>query len=230
MYNTTMFWADEIAQNIKKKNLPLAWIDDMKTPSGRIHIGAFRAVTSHDIVYKAVKEAGVPSKFTYVFDNHDPMDGLPSYLSKEKYEPYMGVPLFMIPAPDGDGDFATYYAEEFKRGFNAIGCEPEIIWGKDLYLSGKMNEGIKKSLDNTEKIKSFYEELYKKKMPDDWYPFNVYCPQCNKVSTTRTTGWDGEHVTFECRVDVVKWTNGCGNTGKISPFATKEKINGKLPW
>lgn len=225
-----MFWADEIAQDIKRKKLPLAWVDDMKTPSGRIHVGGLRAVTTHDIIYKAVKEAGIPSKFTYVFDNHDPMDGLPAYLPKEKYEPYMGVPLFMIPAPEGDGDFATYYAQEFKRGFNAIGCEPEIIWAKDLYLAGKMNEGIRKCLDNTEKIKSFYEKLYKKKMPDDWYPFNVYCPNCHKVSTTKTIGWDWAQVTFECRVDAVKWTKGCGQKGKISPFATKDTINGKLPW
>lgn len=132
-----MFWADELAQDIKKMKLPIAWVDDMKTPSGRIHVGSLRAVTTHDIVYKAIKDTGVKTKFSYVFDNHDPMDGLPTYLDKDTFEPYLGVPLYMIPSPEkGAANFAEFYAKEFERGFNAIGCHPEIIWATDLYLSG----------------------------------------------------------------------------------------------
>lgn len=226
-----MFWADKIAQDLKERNLPLEWVDDMKTPSGRIHVGSLRAVTTHDLVHKALIHAGVNARFTYVFEDHDPMDGLPSYLDQEKYQQYLGVPLFMIPSPDGKAkNFAQYFAKEFEEGFNKIGCYPKTIWGTDLYYSGKMNEGIKKVLDNASKIRMFYEDLYKKKMPDDWYPFSVYCPQCNKVSTTKVNGWDGKEVTFECCVDAVKWTKGCGCKGKVSPYATKNKINGKMPW
>ncbi len=226
-----MFWADKIAEDIKKLKLPLGWVDDMKTPSGRIHVGGLRAVTTHDIVYKALVDAGIKAKFTYVFDNHDPMDGLPTYLPRENYEQYLGVPLFMIPSPgEGAANYAEYFAKEFERGFNQIGCNPEIIWGADLYLSGRMNEGIKICLDNADKIRKIYSDLYKKKIPSDWYPFNVYCPNCNKVSTTKVAEWDGEEVTFECRVDAVDWTKGCGYKGKISPFATEDKMNGKIPW
>jgi lysyl-tRNA synthetase, class I len=224
-----MFWADELAQNIKKK-LKFAWVDDMKTPSGRIHVGSLRAVTTHDLVYKALVDADVDATFSYVFESQDPLDKLPHYLDKDIYEKYLGWPLFMIPAPEGKGTFAEFYAKEFEQGFNAIGCHPKIIWGADLYFSGKMNEGIRKCLDNAPLIRTFYEELYKKKMPENWYPFNVYCPQCHKIPTTRVTDWDGEQVTFECHVDAVKWTKGCGYKGKISPFATKDTINGKLPW
>ena len=226
-----MFWADKIAEDIKKRNFPLEWVDDMKTPSGRIHIGGLRAVTTHDIVYKALVDAGIKAKFTYVFDNHDPMDTVPNYLAHEKYEKYLGMPLFMVPSPEkGAKNYAEYFAKEFEDGFNKIDCRPEIIWSTDLYFSGKMNDGIKKCLDNADKIRKIYEDLYKKKMPDDWYPFNVYCPKCNKVSTTRVTNWNGKEVAFECRVDAVRWTKGCGLKEKISPFATKEKISGKIPW
>ncbi len=225
-----MFWADRIAIDLKERKLPLEWVDDMKTPSGRIHAGGLRAVTTHDIVYKALLDAGIKAKFTYVFDNHDPMDSLPAYLPKE-YEQYLGMPLFMIPSPQkGFKNYAEYFAKEFQSGFRRIDCDPEIIWTTDLYFSGKMNEGIRKCLDNTDKIRKIYEDLYKKKIPKDWYPFNVYCPQCQKVSTTKVTNWDGEQVTFECRVDAINWTKGCGYKGKISPFATKDKIHGKIPW
>ena len=226
-----MFWADKIAQDVKNLNLPIGWVDDMKTPSGRIHVGGLRAVTTHDIVYKALIGAGIKGKFTYVFDNHDPMDSLPGYLPKEKYEQYLGVPLFKIPSPAEEAtNYAEYFAKEFEQGFNQIGCQPEIIWGADLYFSGQMNEGIKICLDNADKIRKIYGDLYKKTIPSDWYPFNPYCPSCNKVSTTKVSDWDGEQVTFECKVDAVDWTKGCGYKGKISPFATKDKINGKLPW
>jgi len=226
-----MFWADRIAKDIiQSGKFKPYWVDDMKTPSGRIHVGGLRAVTTHDIVYKALLDAGGKAKFTYVFDNHDPMDSLPAYLPKD-FEQYLGMPLFMIPSPEkGFKDYAQYYAKDFQGGFRKIDCNPEIIWTTDLYFSGKMNEGIKKCLDNADKIRRIYEDLYKKKMADDWYPFNVYCPQCNKVSTTKTVDWDGKEITFECRVAAVAWTKGCGYKGKISPFATKDKINGKLPW
>ncbi len=227
-----MFWADKIAKDIiQSGKYKSYWVDDMKTPSGRIHVGGLRAVTTHDIVYKALLDAGVKAKFTYVFDNHDPMDSLPAYLPKEKYEKYLGFPLFMIPSPEaGFENYAEYFAKEFQNGFRRIDCEPEIIWTTDLYFSGRMNDGIKKCLDSADKIRKIYEDLYKKKIAKDWYPFNVYCPNCNRVSTTKTTDWDGEKVTFECKVDAVNWTKGCGFKGKISPFGSKSKISGKLPW
>ncbi len=226
-----MFWADQVAQEIKKRNLPLEWVDDMKTPSGRVHVGSLLGVVFHDLVYKALIDIGVNAKFTYVFENHDPMDDIPVYLPREKYEKYLGMPLFAIPSPvEGYKDFAEYYALEFKNTFNAIGCHPEILWTKDLYTSGKMNKGVKLVLDNAEEVRKIYQELYGKPMPSDWYPFQVYCESCGKVSTTRVYKWDGELVYYRCLVDAVAWTKGCGYEGKISPFSDESGIKGKLPW
>lgn len=226
-----MFWADEVALELKKRKLPLEWVDDMKTPSGRIHVGALRGVVIHDLVYKALKEIGVKTKYTYVFDDHDPMDALPVYLPKEEFEKYLGVPLYKIPSPvEGCENYARYYALEFKNVFNAIDCHPQIIWATDLYLSGKMNGVIKECLDKTEIIRKIYKELYKKKMPQDWHPFQVYCPKCGKVSTTKATAWDGKEVSFVCEVEGLSWTKGCGAKGKTSPFSDSDGITGKLPW
>src|SRR5579871_1301227 len=158
-----MFWADSIANELKKRKLPLEWVDDMKTPSGRIHVGALRGVVVHDLVYKALQQAGVNAKYTYVFENHDPMDDIPSYLPQEKYEQYLGLPLFKVPSPEeGYKDYAEFYALEFKKVFNAIGCDPEIIWTKDLYMSGRMNPQIQEVLDQAAEIRKIYEEMYKK--------------------------------------------------------------------
>jgi lysyl-tRNA synthetase class 1 len=227
-----MFWADAVADEIvKSRRYKPYWVDDMKTPSGRVHVGALRGVIVHDLVFKALKNKGVNAKFTYVFENHDPMDDIPSYLPRDVYEKYLGLPLFKIPSPEpGFSDFASCYALEFKKAFNAMGCEPEIIWTKDLYTSGKMNPIIKDVLDKAVKVREVYKILYQKNLPNDWYPFQIYCPSCGKVSTTNVTNWDGEKVTFECEINKVKWTNGCGEKGKVSPFSSEKEMAGKLPW
>ena len=94
-----MFWADRIAEELKDSGPHL--VDDMKTPSGRIHVGSLRGPILHDIIYKALRQAGAPTRFTYVIDDHDPMDGLPSYLDEATYRPHMGKPFYAIPSPDG---------------------------------------------------------------------------------------------------------------------------------
>lgn len=226
-----MFWADEVAEKLKKRKLPLEWVDDMKTPSGRVHVGSLLGVVFHDLIHKSLKAQGVKTKYTYVFENHDPMDDIPSYLPREKFEKYLGVPLFKIPSPvEGYKDFAEYYALEFKQAFNAIGSTPEIIWTKDLYTSGKMNPGIKAVLDNADKIREIYKETYKKEIASDWYPFQVYCEKCGKVSTTRVYDWDGKVVSYRCPVDATEWTKGCGHEGKVSPFSYTSGMRGKMPW
>lgn len=227
-----MFWADIAAEEIinSGKYKPY-WVDDMKTPSGKIHVGSLRGVIVHDLVYKALLDAKVKAKYTYVFDSHDPMDSLPVYLPKEKYEKYLGMPLFKVPSPQkGFKNYAEYYAKDFIDVFMQLGCKPEVLWSTDLYESGKMNESIKQVLDKTEEVKKIYEELYKKTLSKDWYPFQVYCTNCGKVSTTQVIDWDGKEVSFVCNVDRLNWTKGCSFKGKVSPFSSKGHIAGKLPW
>jgi len=226
-----MFWVDDIANEIKKRKLPLEWVDDAKTPSGRVHVGSLRGVVVHDLIFKALTQTGIKTKYTYIFDDHDPMDGLPVYLSEEKFRKYLGMPLFKVPSPKkGFNNYAEYYALEFKNVFNRIGCHPEVLWTSDLYRSGKMNRIIKECLDKASEVRKIYEELYKKKIAENWYPFQPYCPNCGKVSTTKVYAWNEEKVSFTCEINAVKWTKGCGFKGSISPFSSKKEIPGKLPW
>ncbi|MBI3443175.1 lysine--tRNA ligase [Candidatus Woesebacteria bacterium] len=223
-----MYWADRIAEEIisSGKYKPY-WVDDMKTPSGRVHIGSVRAVITHDLIYKALRDQGVKATFSYVLEDHDPMDGLPIYLDQEEYKKHLGKPLYMIPSPEpGYKSYGERWGKEYIEIFNKVGCKPKIIWGSELYLTGKMNEAIELCLDSADKIRKIYKKLYKKILPDNWYPFNIICEKCGKISTTIVSAWDGEEVTYECKIDAVDWTQGCGQKGKISPFDG----NGKLPW
>lgn len=248
-------WADAIAQKVlvwqkAKKGIPLH-VDDMKTPSGRVHTGSLRGVVLHDVVAKVLQENSKQKIIsTYVINDMDPMDGLPGYLDQAVYDEHMGKPLYRIPAPPLDHSglelgkltpgekkhfesaktFAQFYALDYIDAFRLLDCEQEIIWSHELYESGKMDRIIKLSLDEVNQIKKIYKEVADYELPAKWYPFQVICPQCGKIGTTLTTDWDGQQVTFECQPDKVAWAKGCGYAGKISPFGGTGKLLWKVDW
>ena len=92
-----MIWVDRIAQELKGKH---SHVDDMFTPSGYAHVGSLRGPILHDVMYRVLKEQDTQTEFTYVFNDFDPIDGLPQEL--EKFSEYLGFPLRMAPSPDGN--------------------------------------------------------------------------------------------------------------------------------
>lgn len=225
------YWADQFAdQIIKSGKYKPYWVDDMKTPSGRVHIGSVRAVLTHEFVYRSLIDRGVKATFSYVLEDHDPFDKIPSYLDQKKYQKHIGKPLFQVPSPEtGYRSYGHRWGQEYIDIFNNVGAHPKIIWGSDLYLSGRMNSVIKECLDNAATIIDIYRELYgQDSKTDDWIPFNPACEKCKKILTTKPISWDGKKIAYEC-YPTSKY-NGCGYKGKRSPFSSKDDYAGKLPW
>jgi len=226
-----MIWVDRLVQKIKQKNSKKEWVDDMKTPSGRIHVGALRGVVIHDLVYKVLKENKIDANFSYVINDMDPMDALPVYLDKEKYLPHMGKPLYKIPSPDPKyKNYAHYFAQEFIDVFNKLNCHPMIIYSSNLYKEGKMNQVIKKILDNVEKVREIYKKATKAPISKNWFPYNTICQKCGKVGTTDVYKWDGKYVYYHCLPNKVIWAKGCGHEGKVEPIEDNGKLVWKVDW
>ncbi|MFA6492700.1 MAG: lysine--tRNA ligase [Patescibacteria group bacterium] len=222
-----MFWVDEIVEDIIKKIPKDSYlVTDWMTTSGHAHVGSLRGVIVHDLVRRGLVENGKIAEFQWGFDDFDPMDGLPSYLD-ESWLQYMGKPLCNIPAPDGIHEtFAKQYGDEFEEVLSYLGIKPKIVFTSKLYKEGVFNDSIKIILDSATEIRKIYLEISGSNKGDDWYPFQVICPKCGKIGTTKVTGWDGKEVEFTCEENLVSWAKGCGHKGKISPFDG----NGKLPW
>jgi len=231
-----MFWADRISESAEKRfkdrtkgGLPII-IRDEKTLSGRVHVGSLRGVAIHGLIDEILTERKIANAFLYELNDFDPMDGLPVYLPKEKYLPFMGMPLYKIPSPDGKAkNYAEYFGEEFTRVITKIGFEPEYYRTSDAYKAGKFNEVIGIALRNSEKIREILKRVSGSDKPSEWYPVNVICPECGKLSTTKVTNWDGTLVTYTCG-DYVDWAKGCGASGKISPFNGNAKLTWKVDW
>ena len=132
-----MHWADEFAKRIVKsgKYKPY-WVDDMKTPSGRVHIGSVRAVLTHELIHRALLALQKKATFSYVLEDHDPFDKIPAYLDEKKYREHLGKPLYKVPSPEsGYKSYGHRWGKEYIEIFNSLGVTPKIIWGSELYLS-----------------------------------------------------------------------------------------------
>lgn len=199
----------------------------MKTPSGFAHIGSLRGPLIHNVIYRAIQDAGKKAAFTFVINDFDPVDELPGEF-KEALSQYLGFPLKKAPSPQkGFASLADFFASDFTKVLKNLGVEARYLSSWDMYQAGEFNGVIREALDNADKIQDIYQRVSgSKKREKGWLPLQVICEKCGKLGTTRVYEWDGEKVAYGCEPDLVGWAKGCGHKGKISPFDGK----GKLPW
>lgn len=232
-----MFWADTIADEVMKRydavikaGLPIV-VRDEKTASGKVHVGSLRSASLHAIVADVLRSRGVNVKFLFEINDFDAMDGIPSYLDKEEYEKYMGVPLCNIPSPEpGFANFAELYGQEYVSVLEKVGFSAEIYRASELYRSGRMNDMIKKALERRAIVRDIYFRVSGSQKSEDWYPLNVVCENCGNSSSTKITGFDGEEVTYMCSSATIAWAKGCDYAGKRSPYNGNAKFPWKLDW
>lgn len=232
-----MFWGDTVAEEVVKRyksvtdsGKPIV-IRDEKTASGRVHVGSLRSACLHATVAELLKEKNIAHEFIFEINDFDPMDGLPIYLDKATYEPHLGKPLCNIPSPEaGFSNFAECYGGEYVKVMKGIGYTPTVTRASEQYKSGKMNDVIRTALEKRAIIRKIYKEESGGERPETWYPLNVVCENCGKLSTTSVTGFDGKEVTYICRENAVEWTKGCNHEGTISPFDGNAKLPWKVEW
>lgn len=229
-----MFWTEDIAARFSGAS-SLQTINDSKTPSGRVHVGALRGVLIHDAIYKALREKGIPARYLYGVDDYDPVDEIPKG-EDEHFGKYIGWPLCNTPAPNGaSGDMAEHYMSEFWQVFRELGVEVEPYRMRDIYRSGQFNEPIDMILRNADKVRRVYKEVSNSDRPDHWHPFQVLCEHCGRIATTEVSKYDGEFVHYRCLPSRMVNTKlglgqGCGHEGKVSPFDGRGKLPWKLEW
>ena len=222
-----MFWCEEVAAKCHGPQI----INDSKTPSGRVHVGALRGVLIHDALFRTLKAKGIEARYLFGVDDYDPLDEIPAGKG-EHFEKYLGQPLCNVPPPDGSAasDMAEHYMGEFWGVFEELGVEVERYRMRDVYRSGRFNEAIDTILRNADTVRRIYKEVSNSDRPATWFPFQTVCEGCGRIGTTEVYAYDGTQVSYRCRPDLVKWARGCGYEGKVSPFDGRGKLPWKLEW
>lgn len=223
------FWADEEAGLLAPGGAHV--IRDSKTPSGTVPVSGLRGPIITDALYRTFKQRGLRVRYVFTIDDYDPMDSQ-AMRQDEGMAQHMGKPLFAVPSPDpAYSDFARYNAERFLSTFAALGIRPEEIhWMRDLYRSGALDGQIDLVLRNAGTIRRIYAEVSNVKKDERWLPIAVVCESCGRIGTTAARDYDGTTVAYECRPDLVTWAEGCGHSGRVSPFGGNAKLYWNLQW
>ena len=223
------FWADEEADLLPADRQHV--IRDSKTPSGEIPISSLRGPIITDALYRTFKRRGLHIRYVFTIDDYDPMDSQ-SMKAKAGMAEHMGKPFAKIPSPDPSAtDFARYHAERFLGTFELLGIHPEEFhWMRDLYGSGELDGQIDLVLRNAATIREIYAKVANVIKDERWLPIGVICENCGRLGTTIAFDYDGKTVAYECRKDLVDWAEGCGHTGRRSPFKGGAKLYWNLQW
>ncbi len=149
-----MFWCEEVAAQCQGPQI----INDSKTPSGRVHVGALRGVLIHDAIFRTLKARGVEARYLFGVDDYDPLDEIPAGKGAH-FEKYLGQPLCNVPPPDGSNapDMAEHYMGEFWGVFEELGVKVEKYRMRDIYRSGRFNAAIDTILKNADIVRRVYK-------------------------------------------------------------------------
>ena len=207
-------WADVIAEELLKirNNHRIA---TGITPSGPIHIGNLREMLTADAIRRAIVDKGGEVEIVYVADTFDPLRRRYPFLPKE-YENYVGMPLSMIPDPEGCHEsYAEHFLQPFLESLEILEIPVTVKKAHEMYANGEYEEVTKIALENRDKIAQIIAEVTGRKLEDDWSPFMPLCKDCKRLTTTKVVSFDGKKVRYVC---------SCGSEGEVS------LREGKLPW
>ncbi len=207
-------WADVIAEDLLKLR------EDHKiatgiTPSGPIHIGNLREMLTADAIRRAIIDKGGEAEIVYVADTFDPLRRRYPFLPKE-YEEYVGMPLSLIPDPEGCHDnYAEHFLQPFLESLEILEIPVVVKKADEMYRNGEYEEVTKISLQQRDNIARILEEVTGRKIESDWYPFMPLCKNCKRLTTTKIVSFDDKRIRYVC---------SCGDEGEVS------YREGKLVW
>ena len=213
------FWADEIAEQIIKKNPNKKQYVCASgiTPSGVVHIGNFREIITTELVVRALKDKGKKTKFIYSWDDFDRFRKVPVGIPKE-YEKYIGMPVSDFSSPfDKKKSYAKYFEEQFETSLKKVGIKPNFIRQNEMNKKCKYSNLIKSAIEKRKEIIKILNKYRKEPLSKDWWPVVVYCEKCKK-DFTRILDIKEYIIEYEC---------GCGFKNKID-FSKKGIV--KAPW
>ena len=235
-----IFWADQLAEKIINRK-KFRYLDkEIKKPeefvvktaaslSGVLHIGRLSDTIRSATVHRALLDAGVKSKLIWVSDDMDPLRKIPKGVPSN-FEKYLGSPVSMIPDHEKCHEsYALHHLEEYLKVIKEFIFEDlEIFSMAAEYKKGSFIPYIKQLIENADTIRELQNKHRTNPLKKHWNPWSPLCENCNKIITTKITGFDKEQgtVSYVCQDYEFETTTakGCGHKGMNNPAQDLGKL------
>ncbi len=215
-------WADQAAARIlraypeQKRLVVAAGI----TPSGVVHIGNFRELMTVDLVARALRDRGAEVRFIFSWDDFDVFRKVPADVPRqEELAGKLRCSIADVFDPFCDhASYAEHYEMRLEQEIVPLGIQPEFLRQAARYRRGDYAEGIRRALENAERIRAVLDRHRSTPLPEDWLPLAGFCDTCGRDALDLE--WDGE---WGVRVQ-------CQDCGAVAPRDLRQGGNLKLPW
>lgn len=204
-------------------------------PSGLPHIGTFAEVARTTFVIKALKHVE-PDATVRLIAFSDDMDGLRSVPKNipngEMLSKHLGMPLTSIPDPfEEEKSFAGYMNRQLQQFLDSHQFEYEFHSSTETYRSGVFDAGLRRIMDNYDRIRDLFISTISADKRDAWSPFFPICESCGKIYSTRVVDVDRSSYSLSYVCDVAgEGFEPCGHTASTEITNGKIKVGWKVDW
>jgi lysyl-tRNA synthetase class 1 len=232
------FWPDQIAKELVKKwKVKKQVVTTGTSMSGEPHIGSANDVIRGDAIVLALKSMKVPAELVWISDDMDPFRSVPQDMPKELSN-YLGIPVCFIPDFwKCHKNFAEHFEEKFIKQLEMVFVKPTIQRGIEMYKRGMYNDVIRLAMKKRKEMAKILNKFRSTPLPEDWYPVDVICEKCGRISNTKILRYDERTAVaeYECVKEAAllkrKYeVNGCGYRGKVSILNGHSKLTWRVEW
>jgi lysyl-tRNA synthetase class 1 len=227
-------WAIQVANAVeehvrrtKGESAPIVCASGI-SPSGPIHLGNLREVTTVHFVSEELRRRGRAVRHIHSWDDFDRLRKVPEGVD-ESFTRYIGQPLSEVPDPKGEyKSYAARHMIEFERSLERLAIRPEYIRQSVAYRRGDYTPEIKTALAARHQLFDILEafqtpgrqEKPREERREGYWPFRVYCEACHHDST--------EMQHYDPLSSEIRYT--CSHCSHKGAFRLDEKVPGKLVW
>ena len=193
--------------------------------SGLQHVGRLRGeITLSNTVMQQLRNHGHKSKHYVVRYTSDEWKGkagqLAQFPNPNEAKEYVGRRLIDIPDPQGElNGWVDHYWLDFGDYLDHFSRDTTIVSTNEIYTWPEMHELVRFTIEHREQARNLINKYrVRNPYPEEWFPINVVCESCHRISTTTVIGVDLDAYTADYRCD------GCNHEG------TTTIENGKLSW
>jgi lysyl-tRNA synthetase class 1 len=231
------FWPDKIAKELVTNCKGKQIIVTGTSMSGEPHIGSANDVIRGHAIMLAIKKLKCPVELIWISDDMDPFRSVPADLPKE-LEGYLGVPASNIPdfwkCHKG---FAEHFEQKFLKQLESVNVKPKVLLGIEMYRKGLYNDVMKIAIEKRGEIVKILNKFRTETLPETWYPIDIICEKCGKITTTKILKYDQKKFEAEyfCNPEEILLhkknpVKGCGHKGKVSVLNGNAKLTWRVEW